>query len=200
LNGVFEKMGMLLEEASSSLRSAINDAATAMQSEQVTKVCPYPQDWALNCCCTSVQIQIIAATCVYSVLIFFLWDFQILLPFKLVVVFLHELSHALATWATCGKVISMEVHGNEGGLTKTVGGSRFIILSSGYLGSALWGMVCVIASADYVGVQVMAALLGYDSLVPFCMRTCDLYSRILGLHGFDRLQRITLFGAAFQHI
>jgi len=62
------------------------------------------------------------------------------------------------------------------------------------------GMACVVASADYVGVQVMAALLGYDSLVPFCMRTCDLYSRILGLHGFDRLQRITLFGAAFQHI
>jgi len=54
------------------------------------------------------------------------------------VVFLHELSHALATWVTCGKVISMEVHGNEGGLTKTVGGSRFIILSSGYLGSFLW--------------------------------------------------------------
>jgi hypothetical protein len=43
-------------------------------------------------------------------------------------VFLHELGHATAAWLTCGKVTGMEVHPDEGGVTKTMGGIQLIIL------------------------------------------------------------------------
>ena len=34
---------------------------------------------------------------------------ELLLPFKLFAVFLHELCHATACWLTCGSVVSLEV-------------------------------------------------------------------------------------------
>ena len=39
-------------------------------------------------------------------------------PMKLIAVFVHEMSHATACWLTCGKVEGIEVHLNEGGVTK----------------------------------------------------------------------------------
>ncbi|KAK9198977.1 hypothetical protein WN944_014164 [Citrus x changshan-huyou] len=59
-----------------------------------------------------------------------LWRTILLKPFKLVTVFLHEASHAIACKLTCGKVliyISMQVegsqvHADEGGTTQTRGG------------------------------------------------------------------------------
>ena len=156
---------MVQLEDDASLRASIMSAFTIMDSSSPQALCPHSEDWSLGCCCGSVQIQLIVATAVYSVAIFFLWDFQILLPLKLVVVALHEFSHASAAWLTCGSVDSMEVHGNEGGLTKTRGGNRFIILSAGYLGSAFWGMVCVIASSDYYGCQVAAGVLALTLLI-----------------------------------
>ena len=146
------------------LQNTLNEAAVG-QAAQAAETCPHANDWSLGCCCGSVQIQLIAAVCIYSVVIFFLWDFKILLPLKLVVVALHEFGHASAAWLTCGSVESIEVHGNEGGVTKTRGGSRFFILSAGYLGSAFWGMILVIASSDYYGVQVVAGLLGIALLI-----------------------------------
>ena len=43
-------------------------------------------------------------------------------------VFLHELGHATAVWLTCGRVTGMEVHPNEGGVTKYIGGIALIVL------------------------------------------------------------------------
>ncbi|BBG99532.1 hypothetical protein Prudu_009251 [Prunus dulcis] len=45
----------------------------------------------------------------------------ILTPFKLITVFLHEASHAIACILTCGKVEGIQVHANEGGVTQTRG-------------------------------------------------------------------------------
>ena len=67
------------------------------------------------------------------------WSTWIILPLKLLVVFFHEASHALATIVTGGKVISMKVDPMMGGMVVSSGGSRFIILSAGYLGSLIWG-------------------------------------------------------------
>jgi len=158
-------MGLLENEAS--LRSTVVTALNVAQSVSAgpQELCPHANDWSLGCCCGSVQLQIIVATAIYSVAIFFLWNFQVIRPLKLVVVALHEFSHASAAWLTCGSVESMEVHGNEGGLTKTRGGNRFIILSAGYLGSAFWGMVCVIAAGDFYGVQVAAFFLSLALLI-----------------------------------
>lgn len=82
-----------------------------------------------------------------------------LLPFKLITVFLHEASHATACKLTCGKVEGMEVNVNEGGVTHTRGGKQWFILPAGYLGSSFWGMVLVVASTNYLTLRIAAGLL-----------------------------------------
>ncbi|KAF1336005.1 hypothetical protein FI667_g718, partial [Globisporangium splendens] len=59
----------------------------------------------------------------------------------------------------------MEVHPDEGGVTKTVGGLAWIILPAGYIGSAVWGMGLVIASADRTASEVAAGVLIFFLLV-----------------------------------
>jgi hypothetical protein len=78
---------------------------------------------------------------VLLVLIAGLWDYPVLLPLKLLVVFFHESSHALATVLTGGRVAEMVVVAQQGGHVMSLGGNRFITLSAGYLGSLAWGMV-----------------------------------------------------------
>lgn len=51
------------------------------------------------------------------------------------------MGHATACWMTCGTVKGIEVYGNEGGVTKYVGGWRWFIIPSGYVGGSFWGCV-----------------------------------------------------------
>ncbi|XP_026660288.1 uncharacterized protein LOC103706624 isoform X2 [Phoenix dactylifera] len=85
-----------------------------------------------------------------------LWRTVLLTPFKLVTVFLHETSHALACKLTCGQVEGMEVHADEGGVTRTRGGIYWLILPAGYLGSSFWGMVFVLASTNLIATRIAA--------------------------------------------
>ena len=151
---------MPLDEASlrASVQAALQNAASG------TPVCPPNPDWSLACW-NSAQTTTVVLVGVYAVVIFALWRTFILAPLKLIVVALHEWGHATATWMTCGSVEGMEVHSDEGGVTKSRGGNRFIILSAGYLGSALWGMAMVVSSGDKIGVQIMAGFLGISLLM-----------------------------------
>ena len=79
--------------------------------------------------------------CIILLLLAVFWDSPLILPLKLLVVFLHELSHALATWFSGGSVNSFVVAANQSGHVLSSGGNRFIILSSGYLGSLLFGVL-----------------------------------------------------------
>jgi hypothetical protein len=74
-------------------------------------------------------------------LICVLWSTPVIYPLKLLVVFFHESSHALATIFTGGKVAEMVVNANAGGHVLSQGGNRFLSLSAGYLGSLIWGVV-----------------------------------------------------------
>ncbi len=56
-------------------------------------------------------------------------------------VLLHEVSHGLAALLTGGQVERLILSHDEGGLAFTRGGNRLLILSAGYLGSALWGVI-----------------------------------------------------------
>ena len=94
-----------------------------------------------------------------------LWNTPFIKPLKLFVVFLHEGSHALATVATGGKVVDIQIFLTEGGVARSLGGSRFWTLMAGYLGSLLWGgLILIIASrarltrALAVGIGVAVAL------------------------------------------
>mmetsp|Transcript_24412 Transcript_24412/g.50688 ORF Transcript_24412/g.50688 Transcript_24412/m.50688 type:complete len:264 (+) Transcript_24412:196-987(+) len=67
-------------------------------------------------------------------------------PFRLLTTFLHEISHALACWLSCGSVRAIRVFNNEGGVTQYVGGCRVLIIPAGYVGSAIWGSLFVMFS------------------------------------------------------
>jgi len=84
---------------------------------------------------------------VLLVIIFIAWNSSLLYPLKILVVFFHESSHALATVITGGKVMEMVVVAEQGGHVVSLGGSRFITLNAGYLGSLFWGVIIYLVAA-----------------------------------------------------
>ncbi|KAH9722783.1 hypothetical protein KPL70_006839 [Citrus sinensis] len=96
-------------------------------------------NWELKQCCNHEQFVFLVTVSVCAAVILALWRTILLKPFKLVTVFLHEASHAIACKLTCGKVliyISMQVegsqvHADEGGTTQTRGGVYCFILPAG---------------------------------------------------------------------
>ena len=76
---------------------------------------------------------------VFFVALWFLWDTPIVYPLKIFVVLLHEVSHAIAVVATGGTLDRITLDPYQGGATYFTGGSAFLALSAGYLGSLLWG-------------------------------------------------------------
>ncbi len=101
-------------------------------------------------------------------LIVFLWDTWAVYPLKLLVVFFHELSHAMAAWATGGQVLGIRLDAAQGGLCITEGGIPWLVASAGYLGSMAWGAFLLMLPSKgrvarntviALGVLVMAASL-----------------------------------------
>lgn len=92
-----------------------------------------------------------------------LWDTPVIWPLKILVVLFHELGHALAALATGGSVVSIELSPQQGGLTRTMGGNRFLVLSSGYLGSLAFGVLWLFLGRSprtaRVGVWMLAGVL-----------------------------------------
>ncbi len=95
----------------------------------------------------------------------FMWDWPVMLPLKLMVVFFHELSHGAAAILTGGEILRLSVSPNEGGLAVTQGGSRFLILSAGYLGSLLCGVALLLAALWSRADKAVVAGLGVGMLV-----------------------------------
>ena len=92
---------------------------------------------------TKKRLTFLAGFIVYFVLLWALWDTVIIYPLKIFVVLLHEISHALAALATGGAVERIVLDPRQGGAAFTLGGSPFLTLSAGYLGSLLWGVLFV---------------------------------------------------------
>lgn len=59
-------------------------------------------------------------------IIFTFWRTAPLQPLRVLIVFLHEFSHAAATILTGGEVVSFTITSDEGGQVTSRGGSRFI--------------------------------------------------------------------------
>ena len=98
-----------------------------------------------------------------TILVVALWNTSVVLPLKILVVFLHELSHGLAAVFTGGSIEGLTVTADQGGQALTRGGSRFAILSAGYLGSLLFGVILFLAAlrtqADRFVVAALSILL-----------------------------------------
>lgn len=118
--------------------------------------------------------QLLAITAV----VFALWHTPVVLPLKILVVFLHELSHALAAWVTGGSVEQISLSAAQGGFAVTRGGSRFAILSAGYLGSLLLGagllMVALRSTAD----KLVTGLLGTVLLAVAALYVRDVFALV----------------------
>lgn len=94
-----------------------------------------------------------------TALVFALWQTPLVVPLKILIVFLHEVSHALAAMATGGSVESISVSTAQGGLTVTRGGSLFAILTAGYLGSlSIGALILLIALRTHWDRALMGAL------------------------------------------
>jgi len=89
-----------------------------------------------------------------------LWDTAAVYPLQILVVFFHEMSHGLAALLTGGSIQEISVVPEQGGYCRTLGGSPFIILSAGYLGSLVWGGVILVLASRTRLDRAVAAVLG----------------------------------------
>lgn len=64
---------------------------------------------------------------------------KILYPIRLLVTFLHEFGHAVGALFTGGRVLDVQINADGSGFTRSAGGWPAVILTGGYLGSALFG-------------------------------------------------------------
>ncbi len=76
------------------------------------------------------------------------WDSFIIYPVKILVVALHEISHAIITIFTGGSILKMEVHSGLYGTINSEGGNEFLIAFSGYLGSLLFGYFIFVSAEN----------------------------------------------------
>jgi Peptidase M50B-like len=81
-----------------------------------------------------------------TLLIYALWSTPVIYPLRIMIVFLHEVSHGLAALLTGGSVDRLVLSSDEGGLAYVRGGNRFVILTAGYLGSLLFGVLFFIVA------------------------------------------------------
>lgn len=88
------------------------------------------------------------------------WDSFLVAPLKILTVFFHEISHGLAAVLTGGSIVSLTFHSNQGGLAQAAGGSSFLMLNAGYLGSLLWGCGLILLSSYTRRNRTVSLLLG----------------------------------------
>ncbi len=114
-------------------------------------------------------------------LIIYFWGHPVLYPLKLLVVFFHESSHALATVLTGGEVKEFVINAQQGGYVISRGGNRFIILSAGYLGSLLWGLIIYAASVQSSHDKVLMGSLGLSIILITILLSSAYFSLLFGL-------------------
>ena len=93
-------------------------------------------------------------------LVWLAWDSVLVTPLKILTVFFHEISHGLAAMATGGRITSLTFHSNQGGLAHAAGGSSFLMLNAGYLGSLAWGCGLILLSSYTRRDRAVSAALG----------------------------------------
>jgi peptidase M50B-like protein len=105
--------------------------------------------------------QLITAT----FLIFLAWNTPIVLPLKFLIVFMHELAHGMAALLTGGSIVEISLSPQQGGYAITRGGSRFLILSAGYIGSLLIGAALLLIALHTKWDRVVLGLFGIVMLL-----------------------------------
>ncbi len=98
------------------------------------------------------------------VVAFVLWQFRpfspVTYPLRLFVTFIHELGHGTAALATGGEFRNFEVKSSGAGLAYSAGGIRPLVISAGYVGTAVFGATLLFAANRYQQPRRLAILLG----------------------------------------
>lgn len=102
-------------------------------------------------------------------------------PFRLLNTFVHELSHGLAALLTGGRFERFVVHPNREGLAHIRGGNRFLVVSAGYLGPALFGGGLILLSATTLAVTSILIGLGAALAVACLVFVRNLFGFAAGL-------------------
>lgn len=100
-----------------------------------------------------------------TICIFVFWNLWVIFPLKMLVVFLHETSHALAALLTGGKVERITLSIYQGGTTTTRGGNFFVIASAGYVGSLIFGVFLFVIALRFHIDRLVVGILGALMLV-----------------------------------
>lgn len=88
------------------------------------------------------------------------WDTPVIKPFRVFVVWIHEMGHASMAIATGGEVEELRVRWNESGHVISRGGIFPLISSAGYVGSAILGAL-LIYTGRWLGTQrILLGLVG----------------------------------------
>ncbi|MCB1201908.1 MAG: M50 family metallopeptidase [Leptospiraceae bacterium] len=99
------------------------------------------------------------------VMLMFFWENPVMIPLKVFVVYLHEISHALAALMTGGDVLMISIRWNESGYIRSAGGIFPIISLAGYLGSVLWGSTMLHLAMRGRGMRAISMLVGATLLI-----------------------------------
>jgi hypothetical protein len=118
-----------------------------------------------------------------AIVICYFWQSAALIPLKILVVFFHESSHALATILSGGKVLSMQVDPQQGGAVQSLGGWPFLIVSAGYLGSLVIGALLLVLAAHSKHDRWILAALGLMMLVLTVVYVRNGFGLFFGLSG-----------------
>lgn len=127
------------------------------------------------------------------VVVALLWRTPLVAPLKIFVVLLHEISHGLAAVVTGGEISHIEVSAQQGGVAYTRGGSRFVTLSAGYLGSMLWGGLIMLIAARTKYDRALSIAIGVAIAV-----VTLLYVRSWFGFGFALAFALVLIGAGWK--
>ncbi len=113
-----------------------------------------------------------------TALVFALWSTPVVLPLKILVVFLHELSHGLAAVLTGGTIVDISLSARQGGHAVTRGGNVFVILSAGYVGSLLIGVALLVAALRTDADRIVMGVFGGIMLAVTAFFIRDLFAVI----------------------
>ncbi len=105
-------------------------------------------------------VRNLAVPILVAVVAFVFWNTALLYPLKILVVLFHELSHGLAALVTGGSIEHIEISLDQGGVCTTRGGSSFLILNAGYLGSLAWGIAFLVVAARTRHDRLVVGLVG----------------------------------------
>lgn len=95
----------------------------------------------------SARLRYAAGFGLFFLVLWLLWGTWIVMPLKLFVVLLHEVSHGLMSVATGGTIDRIVLTADLGGACYCGGGDAFLTLSAGYLGSLAWGAALVLLAS-----------------------------------------------------